>query len=144
MSNKATDEKEHVKLEKWKKKRKITTYLAMFHASIVGTEYSSIFISVLFYLNHILHAENANFFYGMIIGSMYTSSIIASTLFGKYMDKMRNARYIVIFTGILGIIGNLLYSLPYSPWLLVVGRFLCGFTDATLPVMTGTDEDLKT
>lgn len=124
-------------LNEWKVKRKITTYLAMFHACIVGIEYSSVSISALFYLNTILHSEHANFFYGFVVGSMYTSAIIASVVLGRYMDKMRNARRVVLFTEISAVIGNLLYSLPYSSWLLVIGRFLCGFSDAAPPVMTG-------
>ena len=130
-------DQEKLLLKQWKKKRQVTTVLAMVQACLVGLEYTSVNISALYYLNNILHVQNARVYYGLTVGAMSTSGVISGVALGKYMDKMRNARRIVLSTAVLAILGNLLYSLPFSPWLLVVGRFLCGFSDATFSVMTG-------
>ena len=124
-------------LKKWKRRRKITTILAMIHVGIYGLEYSSISISALYYFHNTLRMNNPTLFYSLTNGAMFTSATLSSVLLGKYMDINRNARLIIISTVLLAVIGNFLYCLPYSPWLPVAGRFLCGFSDATMPVMTG-------
>lgn len=123
--------------KQWKQKRYITTVLAMIQAFLIGVEYSAISVSALFYLKDLLHAKNADFFYGLTIGAMYISSISSGIFLGRYTDKVRNPRGIVLSTGMLSIFGNLMYSLPYSPWLLVTGRFFCGFGDAVQAVVSG-------
>ena len=132
-----TKEINDLALKKWKTKRKVTTILAMFHVGIFGLEYSAITISALYYFKDTLHAQNPALFYSLAVGAMFSSATISSAVLGKYMDVNRNARLIVIGTVTMAVLGNFMYCTPYSPWIPVAGRFLCGFSDAIMPVMTG-------
>ena len=90
----------------------------------------------MFYLKEI-NVANPSFWYSMVLTSMSISEASSNVLFGKYMDKTRNARFIMLFNLILSIVGNVLYTFRYSVWFLVIGRFLCGFGEATQPIACG-------
>lgn len=128
---------DEILLQQWKRKRQITIFLSMIQAFIYGLEFQGIIISASYYLKKTMNISHPQFYYGLVVGGINLSAMLSSIILGKHMDSMRNCRSLILGTVFLSIIGNLLYSLPFSPWLLIVGRFLCGITDATMPAFTG-------
>ena len=124
-------------LMQWKVKRKRTTVIAMAHVFIYGLENFSIVVTLLYYLKDIMKVNNPTMWYSFVMTSLVASESFSGLLFGKFMDKTRNARGIMLFNLFLSVIGNLMYTLQYNVWLLIVGRFLCGFGDSIQSVVSG-------
>uniref|UniRef100_A0A7M6DLX6 Major facilitator superfamily (MFS) profile domain-containing protein n=1 Tax=Clytia hemisphaerica TaxID=252671 RepID=A0A7M6DLX6_9CNID len=116
--------------KQWLKKRQITTKLFYFIGLILGIEYSFTFATLLVYLKDFLQVKNnLNIFYSCISGIYILSMIISSVFVGKIFDRTRRTRLIFSFILALVTIGNVLYTIPISPYLLLFGRLLSGLGD---------------
>ena len=123
--------------EEWKAKRK-QTYIAYCIVTFgLGLEYSLVFPSLWFYINDIIQADYPKLFYGSALSAYPLASIIGAFTIGRYVDRTRRAKQVLILLLICEIVGNLLYSLYYSPWCPFFGRLLSGFGDVSNMVITG-------
>ena len=110
----------------WFRKRKIMTILGIIQKCVYYFEYSAISVSVLYYYNNIIKVDNPKLFVGLALGAIFVSGTISTYICGRFMDKTRNLRGFGLLGLFCGMVGNLTYSLPFSPWCPIIGRLLCG------------------
>ena len=113
-------------LEKWKQKRKKTVIVFTIETLILGFEYSVTFLTLWLYIENMVKPPSPKVYYGAISVAYLLGSLIFSVVIGRIVDTYRCVRMTCLACNFLIIIGNLIYSLPYSPWLLLVGRFIAG------------------
>lgn len=121
----------------WRSRRRNTTVLSMAIVTYNGIENVAIVISLMYYLKDTLRIENPAFWYGVVLSAIVVSEAISSIVVGRYMDKTRNGRLTVLLTLIVAVIGNIMYTLDYSVWFLIVGRFLSGLLQSQQVVVAG-------
>ena len=121
----------------WLKKRLSTSWICIIYALIIGMEYSCISTSLLYYLKDDLKLENAKLYYSLIMCLSAVSASANAIISGKLFDKTRRMKLFMIVFTLTTLVGNLLYTMHASVWILVLGRFLCGLCDAAQPVITG-------
>ena len=123
-------------LEKWKKKRQKSFVVFCVLASCLGTEYSIIIPSLWFYISDVIKEENATTFYGLTLAMYYVSAILGSFAITWIADRTRRVRLIMLVLIMCEIIGNILYSVPLSAYFPLCGRFLQGFGDINMSLIT--------
>eukprot|EP00111_Clytia_hemisphaerica_P020359 TCONS_00059973-protein len=111
----------------WYQKRKITVNIAIAYKCFIYFEYWSIAISGIYYYRDSFNVPNPKFYYGCSVAVIFISGVISSFVCGRLMDKTRNMRGLVLNLVLFNIVGNILYTMTWSPWLPVIGRFVCGF-----------------
>ena len=121
----------------WRSKRSVTVRSFCIISAFLGMEYSIIFTTLWLYLKNVVKTTQPILFYSLISSSYYVSSIVVSLIASRVVDRSRNVRSTFIACTILGVIGNTLYCLPYSPALLLCGRFIAGISCVMRPIMTG-------
>ena len=82
------------------------------------------------YFKDVLHVSNPDFLYGLSVSFMGATGVIFPLLISPYIDRTRNIKVAVTAVNLLGLLGNLLYALPFSPVLPLVGQLLAGTTPA--------------
>ena len=122
-------------LEKWKKKRKWTTYIFYAFATLLGLEYSAVVLSLMFYLKDTIKVDHAPRYYSIGMTAMCSSAILSSVTLGRFIDKSRNVRGFMLTVNAVNVIGNVIYSLNFSPYLPICGRFLCGVSDSMKSIL---------
>ena len=58
-------------------------------------------------------------------------------LFGRYIDRTRNLRFVFLFNLAVIFVGNLMYSIPWHIWFVLTGRFLCGINESLQTAVCG-------
>ena len=128
---------EDIDLEAWKKKRKRTFYTLSILCLFLGMEYSMTFATLLLYLqNFVQNQHHTDLFYAIISSAYYIAAIISSLVIGRYTDRTRNIRSTLSICLAIIIVGNILYAIPYSPYFLLVGRFIAGIGGSIRPVVS--------
>lgn len=117
----------------WKVRRFRTTVISMIQNFFLGLEEFAILTTLAYYLKEIGVYDTA-FWYSVVLTSIAISKGISSLILGNFVDKTRKTRIIMLFTLFLSLLGNLMYILRYSVWLLVLGRLLCGIGEAAQSV----------
>ncbi|XP_066935298.1 uncharacterized protein [Clytia hemisphaerica] len=121
----------------WKLKRKLTVSIGIIYQCLYCFEYSSTAISALYYYKNSFNVENPKFYYGCSMAAIFLSAIISNYICGRVMDKTRDLRKVVLNLSLCNILGNLTYTLTWSPWLPVLGRFVCGIATGIGAAVTG-------
>ena len=111
--------------KKWIQKRQRNVKIYVFLNFTMGLQFSLTFTTLYPYLKDVLllQGEPLRDFYSGISGIYYLSQIIFSLIICRWFDKHRAFRLISCAACILVVIGNILYTIPESPWLLFAGRF---------------------
>ena len=122
---------------KWLKNRKTTTRIFYWICFLDGVEYSLTFATLFVYLKDFLKVRGANLdiFYSSISGLYLLSMIVSSVIVGKIFDKIRQARLMLCIITLTVTLGNAFYTIPKSPYLLLIGRLLSGMGDSTRPII---------
>ena len=115
-----------VNLQEWRRKRTITFRVFHMQCLMLGMEYSVTFLTLWLYLNTLVKTDDKKFFYTVISASYLLAGVLFSVVIGRWIDKTKNIRQAFLICNTLVIIGNCLYVLHYSPWLLVAGRMIGG------------------
>lgn len=119
------DMEQYQDILEWKGRR-TKTFIAFICESVaLGMEYSLTFITLWLYLESI-HTTQPKMFYGLISAAYLLSQIVSSMMLGRIADKFRNIKTMFFFGNFLIIVGNILYTIPYSPWMLFSGRLISG------------------
>ena len=100
----------------------------------VGAEYSVILPSVLLYMESLAASK---MFMGVVVAAYPLAAIISLPLFGYLYDRTKRTKELLLVLNGFQIIGNILYSLPYSKYLPVIGRFLAGLGDGFITLVVG-------
>ena len=125
-----------INIELWKIKRRNTFVSFCVLACCLGTEYSIIIPSLWFYLTDVIKVKEAKTFYGVILAVYYISAIIGSFTITWIADRTRRIRLIMLILIMCEVIGNILYSVPTSPYFPLIGRFIQGLGDINMSIIT--------
>ncbi|XP_018612586.2 major facilitator superfamily domain-containing protein 8-like [Scleropages formosus] len=104
-----------------KKKLTFVTILLIFLLS--GVEYAVILPTIWRYLQTL---EAAPYFLGLGLSAFSLSGLLSGPLFGYWSDRTRSTKGIILFANLFEIVGNFMYFMGYSKWLLLSSRFVAG------------------
>ena len=124
---------------KWKKQRSRTRLFANILIFLYGMESLGVEVTAIFYFhqNLGLSLTDAAFYYTMSGTLVCISSAFSGILFGRYVDKTRNMRFVFLLNVAIIGIGNLVYAIPYNLWWVMFGRFLCGINESLQTTVCG-------
>ena len=109
------------------RKRKATLICFFIRMFLLGAEYAIILPSIWLYLKR--YADIKPWFLGIVVAVYPTSAVLSLPVVGKVFDKTKRAKELIIVLNTFEIIGNIIYALPFSKWLIFAGRFLAGLGD---------------
>ena len=73
-----------------------------------------------------LKVHDPKLFYSISMAVMFFTAASSALLVGRYMDKTRNLRRIAVITALFSVLGNAIYTIPYSKYFPIIARALCG------------------
>ena len=123
--------------ETWQKKRKWMFINHCFTAIAYGISLHGYLPTEYLYLKETVKMERPEFYFGFSHFMLYLSSAISGIIASIYADYTKNIREICLFENVLNIIGNLMYSLYYSPYLILIGQLLIGSTAGRMTSVVG-------
>jgi len=116
----------------WKRRLTVTAFsIRMF---LVGVEYAIILPSVWLYLKTF---NVKTWFLGLVVAVYTVAAMISLPVVGRLFDRTRRTKEILYVMNSFEFIGSLIYALPFSPWLMLVGRFIAGLGDGFFAAANG-------
>ena len=103
----------------------------------IGLSLNIYFPTEYYYLKNTVKVKNPDFYFGLSQAALFLSGAIASIMGSYYADYTKNVREICLFEDVLNVIGNVMYSLHYSLYLILFGQLLVGTTAATITSSVG-------
>ncbi|XP_053185616.1 major facilitator superfamily domain-containing protein 8 [Scomber japonicus] len=88
-----------------------------------GIEYAVILPTIWRYLQIL---EAPPYFLGLGLSAFSLSGLLTGPLFGFWSDRSKTTKSIILFSNIFEIVGNFMYFLGYSKWLLLCSRLVAG------------------
>ncbi|KAL1023359.1 hypothetical protein UPYG_G00039710 [Umbra pygmaea] len=107
----------------YKRKKKLTFFTIGLIFFLSGIEYAVILPTIWRYLQT-LGAQA--YFLGLTMSAFSFSGLLSGPLFGHWSDKTRTTKKIILFANMFEILGNIMYFIGYSKWLLVSSRLVAG------------------
>ena len=89
------------------------------------------------YLKNTVKVENPRLLFGLSQAALFLSGAFLSIIGSYYVDLTKNFREICLLEDTLNVIGNIMYSLYYSPYLIISGQILIGTTSARMVSSVG-------
>ncbi|XP_012560431.1 uncharacterized protein LOC100212592 isoform X2 [Hydra vulgaris] len=108
------------------RKRKATVACFITRMFLLGAEYAIILPSIWLYLKK-FNVEP--WFLGIVIAVYPFAAIISLPVVGYLFDKLKRIKEIILILNSFEIIGNIVYAIPISKWMVFMGRFLAGLGD---------------
>ncbi|KAL4630768.1 major facilitator superfamily domain-containing protein 8-like [Arapaima gigas] len=106
-----------------RKKKKLTFITILFVFLLSGVEYAVILPTIWRYLQTL---GAAPYFLGLGLSAFSLSGLISGPLFGHWSDRTRTTKSIILFANLFEIVGNFMYFMGYSKWLLLSSRLVAG------------------
>lgn len=116
----------------YRKRLQIVTFFTRYF--FMGVEYSLIYSSLLLYMSTF---TSKNIYAGIAVAFGELSAMIAFLVVGYLYDQYKRPKEILLILNCFQIVGNITYSLPFSKWLLIFGRFFSGFGNGFLILVVG-------
>ena len=113
-----------------------TTLVTYTQAFLVGAGYSSIYVSLMYYLLEYFK-NHANLYFCLIMSSTSLATYIGSILVKKLKTSRRNFKVILLVASLLSCLGHLCYTIHSSVWFLMLGRIICGLGDTAPEIVRG-------
>ncbi|XP_004562038.1 major facilitator superfamily domain-containing protein 8 isoform X1 [Maylandia zebra] len=88
-----------------------------------GVEYAVILPTIWRFLQTL---DAAPYFLGLVLSAFSLSGLLSGPLFGHWSDRTRSTKKIILFANIFEIVGNFMYLMGYSKWLLLSSRLVAG------------------
>uniref|UniRef100_A0A669DVL5 Major facilitator superfamily domain-containing protein 8 n=1 Tax=Oreochromis niloticus TaxID=8128 RepID=A0A669DVL5_ORENI len=88
-----------------------------------GVEYAVILPTIWHFLQTL---DAAPYFLGLVLSAFSLSGLLSGPLFGHWSDRTRSTKKIILFANIFEIVGNFMYLMGYSKWLLLSSRLVAG------------------
>ncbi|XP_053360245.1 major facilitator superfamily domain-containing protein 8 [Clarias gariepinus] len=107
----------------YRRKRKLSMVTIGLLFFLSGVEYAVILPTIWRYLQ-ILDAPP--YFLGLGLSAFSFSGLVTGPLFGRWSDRTRATKTIILFSNLFEIVGNFMYFIGYSKWLLLSSRFVAG------------------
>ncbi|XP_008289938.1 uncharacterized protein mfsd8l1 [Stegastes partitus] len=106
-----------------RRRKKLTYVTTGLIFLLSGVEYAVILPTIWRYLQT-LDAEP--YFLGLTLSAFSLSGLLSGPLFGHWSDRTRAIKKIILFGNVFEIVGNLMYFMGYSKWLLLSSRLVAG------------------
>ena len=123
--------------ETWQRRQKWMFINQCIGAAAYGLSLNIYFPTEYYYLKDTVKVKNLDLFFGLAQASSFLSGVISSITGSSYADYTKNFRKICLFEDVLNIFGNVMYSLYYSPNLILFGQLLIGTTSARMTSSVG-------
>ncbi|XP_063058007.1 uncharacterized protein LOC134451455 [Engraulis encrasicolus] len=107
----------------YRRKRKLTFFTIGLIFLFSGIEYAVILPTIWRYLQTL---GAAPYFLGLGLSAFSLSGLLSGPLFGLWSDRTRTTKRIILFANLFEIIGNFMYFMGYSKWLLLASRLIAG------------------
>ena len=120
-----------------KLKRKWTTRACVLECLMLGMEYSVTFLTLWLYIKTLIDTNSPKIFYSLISASYLLACVLVSVVVGRWVDRTRKIRRTFLVCNYFVVIGNIIYALPFSPWLPLAGRLISGFDGPLRSVISG-------
>uniref|UniRef100_A0A8C7HEN8 Major facilitator superfamily domain containing 8-like 2 n=1 Tax=Oncorhynchus kisutch TaxID=8019 RepID=A0A8C7HEN8_ONCKI len=88
-----------------------------------GIEYAVILPTIWRYLQIL---EAPPYFLGLGLSAFSLSGLLTGPLFGLWSDRTRTTKTIILYSNVFEIVGNFMYFMGYSKWLLLCSRLVAG------------------
>lgn len=88
-----------------------------------GVEYAVILPTIWRYLQTL---GAAPYFLGLGLSAFSLSGLLSGPLFGHWSDRTRTTKNIILFANLFEVVGNFMYFMGYSKWLLLSSRLVAG------------------
>ncbi|KAK9513556.1 hypothetical protein VZT92_027082 [Zoarces viviparus] len=105
------------------RKRKLTFFTIGLICLLSGVEYAVILPTIWSYLQTL---DAAPYFLGLALSAFSFSGLLMGPLFGHLSDRTQTTKKIILFANCFEIIGNFMYFMGYSKWLLLSSRLVAG------------------
>ncbi|XP_066911915.1 uncharacterized protein [Clytia hemisphaerica] len=109
------------------RKRKATLICFFIRMFLLGAEYAIILPSIWLYLKR--YPDVKTWFLGIVVAIYPTSAVLSLPVVGRIFDKTKRSKELIIVLNTFEIVGNIIYALPFSKWLIFAGRFFAGLGD---------------
>lgn len=126
-----------MKLEEWKRHRKWTLANCCVGAFSFGLSLTIYYPTEYYYFRDTMKIKNADIYYGLSWAFLCGAGIISSFVGSYYADMTKNMREICLFTNLINVVGNIMYLLYYSPYVVLFGQFLIGTAAARMVAGVG-------
>ncbi|XP_039345320.1 major facilitator superfamily domain-containing protein 8-like [Mauremys reevesii] len=107
----------------YQRKKKLTNFTIGLLFLSGGIEYAVILPTIWAYLQT-LHAEP--YFLGLGISAFSLTGLLTGPLFGHWSDRSQRTKAIILFANVFEIVGNFMYFMGVSKWLLLGSRLVAG------------------
>ena len=121
----------------WLKMRKRTIVVFAMENILIGMDFSITMITMLLYIKEFVKPEDTLVIYSLALTAYLLCSLIVGGKLGRIVDRHRNIRKTFLICNTFVIIGNLIYTLHYSPWFIITGRLLAGLASPLRSVISG-------
>ena len=115
-------------------KKKLIVMSFILRYFLMGVEYSIILPTALLYMKSF---GAGPFMSGLTIAAYPIAAIISLPVFGYFYDRTKRLKELLLLLNFFEALGNLIYALPFSIWLPVLGRFISGIGDGFLALTVG-------
>ncbi|XP_060796464.1 major facilitator superfamily domain-containing protein 8 [Neoarius graeffei] len=105
------------------RKRKLTFITIGLIFLLSGVEYAVILPTIWRFLQTL---DAAPYFLGLSLSAFSFSGLLSGPLFGFWSDRTHGTKKIIMFANCFEIIGNFMYFIGFSKWLLLSSRFVAG------------------
>ncbi|XP_067272504.1 major facilitator superfamily domain-containing protein 8 [Pseudorasbora parva] len=106
-----------------RRKRRLTFITIGLIFLLSGIEYAVILPTIWRYLQTL---NAATYFLGLSLSAFSFSGLLAGPLFGLWSDRTLRTKKIILFANVFEIVGNFMYFMGYSKWLLLGSRLVAG------------------
>ncbi|XP_017334081.1 major facilitator superfamily domain-containing protein 8 isoform X3 [Ictalurus punctatus] len=107
----------------YRRKRKLTFITIGLIFLLSGVEYAVILPTIWRFLQTL---DAAPYFLGLSLSAFSLSGLLSGPLFGFWSDRTHGTKKIILFANCFEIIGNFMYFIGFSKWLLLGSRFVAG------------------
>ncbi|XP_051979525.1 major facilitator superfamily domain-containing protein 8 [Xyrauchen texanus] len=107
----------------YRRKRRLTFFTIGLIFLLSGIEYAVILPTIWRYLQTL---NAAPYFLGLSLSAFSFSGLLTGPLFGHWSDRTRTTKKIILFANLFEIVGNFMYFMGYSKWLLLGSRLVAG------------------
>ncbi|XP_051766966.1 major facilitator superfamily domain-containing protein 8 [Ctenopharyngodon idella] len=107
----------------YRHKRRLTFFTIGLIFLLSGIEYAVILPTIWRYLQTL---NAAPYFLGLSLSAFSFSGLLTGPLFGHWSDRTLSTKKIILFANVFEIVGNFMYFMGYSKWLLLCSRLVAG------------------
>lgn len=121
--------------EKWLRQRSQIYFLFVFLYFSIGLDQMLRYNSLWYYVKNDIESTNYYFNYELIYAGCYTLPLLTSIPVTRWFDKNRPLKRTIIIMSLIGAVGYVFYSIPFSPYYPFTGTILQGVSFISRGIM---------